>query len=109
MFLLTLNDDLTDASNLTAGKDEYSIKQALELPNHSVVIVGGKDYTNPYATLIHYSPDLQQVRDYIFKPKRASYWIDDAIATGITGEIVIMRRVDQASNSKNVFTVIKVQ
>ena len=93
MFLLTLNDDLSDASNLdlSSNKDEFTIEQSIEMPDHSILLAGARDYTNSYATLIHYSPDLSQRHDYIFKPKGASNWVDDALMTGKPNELVTIR------------------
>ena len=109
MFLLTLNDDLSDASRLTSDKkDEFAIQQAIEMPDHSILLAGGRDYRNTYATLIHYSPDLRQSNNFVFKPKGASYWLDDAMIIGMSNEFVAIRSLKPEFN-KNIFTIMNLK
>ena len=53
MFLLTLNDDLTDGTNLQLpNKVEFALKQAVELQDHTILLVGYSGFGNPYSKLI---------------------------------------------------------
>ena len=109
MFLLTLNDDLSDASRLTSDKkDEFAIQQAIEMPDHSILLAGGRDYRNTYATLIHYSPDLRQSNDFVFKPKGASYWLDDPMIIGMSNEFVAIRSLKPELH-KYAFSIIEIK
>lgn len=113
MFLLTLNDDLTDKTIIQiTTKVEFSLNQAVELQDHSILLVGHSDFRNPYATLIHFSPDLHQSSNYIFKPKRQAWWVDDVVLTGISGEVATVRSVfndNRRTETKNMLSFIKIQ
>lgn len=112
MFLLTLNDDLTDRNNLKSpNKVEFSLNQAVELQDHSLLLVGHSDFKNPYATIIHFSSDLHQSSDYIFNPKRQSWWVDDAVLTGVSGEVATVRSAikDNGHKDRNILSIFKIQ
>ena len=106
--LLTLNDDLSEVEHLSIEKkEEFGIYQATELPNHSIVFSGNFDFTNNTAAMIGYSPNFSLRQEYEFHPKNKSWWVEDALATGIENEWVTIRTIhDHPSKSETNFSYV---
>ncbi|OAM52091.1 hypothetical protein A7981_00965 [Methylovorus sp. MM2] len=110
MFIKTLNDDLSDNSYIANDiQDEFAITRAIEMQDHSFFLTGYRDFRNPYATILQYTSDLNKRNDFVFKPKRSSFKIDDALPSKIVNEIATIRSVDIGKDTKNIFSIIKIK
>lgn len=106
MQLLTLHDDLSEAEYLTSkDKVGIAIPQALELPDHSIVLVGATISNRGAALMVHFNPDSRQFQSYTFKPVSQSWAVGDGLATGKVGEWVAIRQDQEPEgNSSIVFS-----
>jgi hypothetical protein len=111
MFLKTLNDDLSDASDVLTDGEEFSVKKAIELPDHSIVLAGYRRFRMPYATLLKFSHDLKNKSSYTFPFDTESAWVDDAELTEEPYEIttIRMRTPDVGKPLQNLFTRFKIK
>jgi len=91
MFLKTLNDDLSDASEVWTDGEEFAVKKAIELPDHSLVLAGYRRFRIPYATLLKFSHDLKNKSSYTFQFDTESTSVDDAELTEEPYEITTIR------------------
>jgi hypothetical protein len=93
--IITLSDQL-DAIGQVTGQAELIIsKRAYYLPDHSIVLFGGKEYRgNSFSASIAWiSPDLTRRSATLIEPPLASDAIVDAVPTGVNGEFATIRVV----------------
>jgi hypothetical protein len=111
MFLKTLNDDLSDASEVATDGEEFAVKKAIELPDHSLVLAGYRRFRIPYATLLKFSHDLKNKSSYTFPFDTESAWVDDAELTEEPYEITTIRErtPDIGKPLQTLFTRFKVK